>query len=318
MSVMAIVKDTDDKRRGRRAVIFSVLLLSVSVAVVILGGARVGEYFTAGLDMAARRVLPTAFPFMILSSLVCCMIDPLFYSYMEGPLGALFGLGGAAGAPLIVGNLTGFPIGARMTAELCLSGAIDRDEGERLSAYASNPSPAFVVGAVGEGLLGDRSLGVMLLLSLYAAVVLSAIIYRGKSPKIKNTYEICRQKYGFVASIKDAATSSLYMLAFVSFFYIITSAVREAVKPAPLAAIIIALTEVTGAVSYAATEGIFSPFARVGIIAFSLGFGGLSVLAQVAAVTECAKLRLTKYIKIKLTEGLLSAIIAMGFFYIFG
>ena len=63
MSVMAIAKDREGKHRGRRAVILSVLLLSVSVAVVILGGARVGEYFTAGLDIAARRVLPTAFPF---------------------------------------------------------------------------------------------------------------------------------------------------------------------------------------------------------------------------------------------------------------
>ena len=289
----------------------ALLAFGVMGALVLLGSERIAGYFDEGVRLATERVLPTSFPFMILSSLVCAMIDPTLYSRLDSITAKLFGISGAATGPMLIGGLSGFPLGARMTAELYRRGELERDEAERLLAYSDNPSVPFVIGVVGMGTLGDIKAGVILFLSLVISVVLIGYITRGKSRKITITRKIARQKYDFVESVKSAATSSLYTAAFVTLFYILIRAVRDAPLFEPVKTAVILLLEVAGATSYVGAKVGSAPVLQMGLMGFTLGFGGLSVAAQVAAMTEGAGLGMKKYFLIKIIQALLSSLIAM-------
>ena len=160
-------------------------------------------------------------------------------------------------------------------------------------------------------LLGDVKAGVILFLSLVVSVVFVGCITRGKSRKITIIRKIARQKYDFVESVKSAASSSLYTAAFVTLFYILIRAVRDAPVFEPVKTAVILLLEVAGATSYVGAKVGSAPVLQMGLMGFTLGFGGLSVAAQVAAMTDGAGLRMKKYFLIKIVQALLSSLIAM-------
>lgn len=301
------------KKRGFRclAKLRAVLLIAAFAAIILLGSDRIGDYFWEGLELAATKVLPATFPFMILSSFACAIIDPSLFPVAGRIIGRIFSVGEAGFAPMLIGNLSGFPIGSRMTAELYLDGKLSKDESERLIAYSANPSPPFVIAAVGAAGLGDARLGVILLISVYIGTAISARFFSKGSTISKKCVDKSKEKYDFVSSVKGAASSSLYMLAFVTLFYILISAVRDTVVIAPLRALLILPLEVTGAVLYLCSESGYSLIPTMGLCGFALGFGGLSVMAQVGAVTKEAGLKMRRYFAIKLAEGLFSALCAI-------
>lgn len=291
--------------------ICSVSVIALFTAAILLGTGRISGYFNEGLRLATERVLPTAFPFMVLSSLALAMIDTEAMPRLSRGFERIFSVGGAGFPALVVGSLAGFPIGAKMTADIYRGGDLTKDEAERLIAYSSAASPPFVLAAVGAGMLGDIALGAVLLTSVYLSTALSAQLFRSKRDFLNKSVENIRQKYDFVESVKSAATSSIYMTAFVTLFYILSKCLTDAVKFAPIGTALTLFLEVTGALATVSDSALL-PIPKLGLCGFALGFGGLSVMAQTAAVIKGSGLTMRRYLPIKLAEGALCALIAMG------
>lgn len=303
-----MVHRTKAARRAVRSLMTAAVLLGFGAAVV-LGGESIGEYFREGVRLAVERVLPSTFPFMVLSSIAAALIDPTVMPRITRAFERIFSVSGAGLGAFIIGNLTGFPIGAKLTASLYKEGALSRSEAERLMAYSCNPSAAFTVAVVGGGMLGDNALGTILLLSVWLGGLVSAQLFR---EKCNNTY-ICdekpRQKLDFIENVKSAALSSIYMIAFVTLFFIATSIIKKRVSSGIIRAAFIIALEVTGAVFFVSEE-IKNIYIAMSLSALALGFGGLSVMAQVYAVTDGSGLRMRKYFYIKIFSALFSAILA--------
>jgi hypothetical protein len=295
----------------------TVLSLGMLFAVILLSSDELREYALEGLRVAAIKVLPTAFPFMILSDMLSRLIYPDAISPISRLISAAFSLPGALVTPILIGGITGFPMGARMIAEEHSSGRIDRSLAERALAPANNPSPAFVIGAVGGGIFNSTATGLMLLLSVYLATLSVGIIFREKRHFPTYSDDFTRQKYDFVNSVKAAASSSLYMCAFVCAFYTLSSFIASLDIPLILKSIFILPTEVTGAVIFVGKCANFSEEISLALTAFALGFGGISVACQVAAMVKDEGITLKKYLPMKLSEGLLAAGFAYALGYIF-
>ena len=72
-----------------------------------------------GLTLCLQTVLPSLFPFFVLSSLLVQSDVPRLLSRaMAGVMYPLFGVSGAGASALILGLLGGYPVGARTVAEL--------------------------------------------------------------------------------------------------------------------------------------------------------------------------------------------------------
>ncbi len=99
--------------------------------------------------------------------------------YMAGLTAPLFRLPGCAGSALLLGLVGGYPIGARTAAELYVSGALTRQEAERLLTFCNNSNPVFLVSVLGSGVFGSVRTGLWLWLIHVCSALLAGLLFRG-------------------------------------------------------------------------------------------------------------------------------------------
>lgn len=118
-----------------------------------------------GVALCLQTVLPSLFPFFVLSSLLVQSDVPRLLSRaMAGVMYPLFGVSGAGASALILGLLGGYPVGARTVAELYGRGEIGREEAEQLLAFCNNSGPGFFLGVCGTAVFGSARAGAYLYL----------------------------------------------------------------------------------------------------------------------------------------------------------
>ncbi len=305
---------TASRYRERSSAICAIGLLICAVMIGVVLPEEMTEYVKTGAELAVRCVLPSSFPFMIFSDIYVHYGSPERLRVISCVLSHTLGISRRSVGAVIAGGLCGFPIGAKITAELYLCGAISRSEAERVMALSSNPSCAFTVGAVGLGMYGDLRIGIILLASVYTSTVIGGLVTKSNCDKTDFSNDIIQQRYNFVSSVKSAGSSAVSMISFISIFSVIVGLIKNHIKILPIQYAMCALAEVTNAVKMFSSLSVFYPALGISLCGFSLGFGGLSVMMQSAVFTENTDLRLKKYISIKLLIGLICAAISTAVF----
>lgn len=285
----------------------SIFLLALTLAFGFTLSNEVGEYVKEGLELAVRYVIPTSFPFMIISDIYVSYGKPENIRILKGAFCSLFGLNPYCLAPFICGNVVGFPIGAKMCADCYQRGVITKEEAERLIPLSSNPSCAFLIGGVGMGIWGEMRVGLLLLISVYTATILCGIITRTKRKSGTLNAVNVNNSYDFIASVKNSGINSICIISFISAFSVLNGLVRKRVKSTLILYVFSALSEVTNAIKFYAAQGVLKKEFALVLSAFALGFGGVCVGLQSSAFTSLGGLKMKKYYLIKLLEGALSA-----------
>ena len=148
-----------------------ILLLLVKNPSVAVGSVR------SGMELCAKRLIPSLFPFMIVSELIIRSDLSQAIGKLISPISRkLFGMSGEAGCAFILGSLLGFPIGAVMGNKLYERGRLCHTELCRLLCFSSNPGAAFTIITLGAEHLGSLSCGVLLYLSTCGTAILIGVI----------------------------------------------------------------------------------------------------------------------------------------------
>ncbi|MBQ9460228.1 MAG: sporulation protein, partial [Oscillospiraceae bacterium] len=109
------------------------LLLALFAASLLLFPVEAADAARQGLALCLQSVLPSLFPFFVLSSLlVSCGAGDACARAFGPAMRPLFGMGGSGALALAMGLAGGYPVGARTAAELYRDGALSRSEAERL------------------------------------------------------------------------------------------------------------------------------------------------------------------------------------------
>jgi len=304
MTKSSFKQKSDPIIKSLSSIIFICLILFFAINL----SDKIGQFVLEGIKLSLFCVIPSAFPFMILSELYINYGSPEKIPMVGTLYENLFHLPKNSLSALICGNVCGFPIGVKSVSELYKRGEIEEADAEKLLAYSNNPSPSFIIGAVGVGILQNKEYGILLLISLYLSVVLSAVIFRGrKSTRITKYYKQERN-INLITLIKDAGFGCLTISSFIIFFSIITSVVNEYVSNSVIKASLISVLEVTNAVKFFSILSNIDTI-RLSLISFALGFGGLSVFMQSKVFASGVGLSMKKYIYIKFVQGVISFLI---------
>lgn len=154
-------------------------LLAVFAAALLLFPAQSADAAREGLSLCFRSVLPSLFPFFVLSSLLVSggAAESLGRA-LEPVMRPLFYLGGAGAGALSLGLVGGYPVGARTVAELYRAGRLPRVEAERLLGFCNNAGPGFILGICGGTVLQSARAGAYLYLVHAASAVLTGVLLR--------------------------------------------------------------------------------------------------------------------------------------------
>jgi len=286
-------------------------------------------YVTRGLLLCARTVIPSLFPFMVLSELIVAGgFGRAMLRRVSRPLERLLALSEAGCCAFLLGLVCGFPIGARCAVSAYDRGEMTRSECERVLCFSGAPSSAFLISAVGVSLWENRTFGI----ALYAAVVLSSLLTalllarlqkNGSASRVDarplSPAPTLRGASLFAHAVRSATDGILSVSAYVVFFSALTGTIELVLAPLALSPYVLAalttLLELSGGVSQAATLP-SRPIAAL-LTALAVGWSGLSVHCQILSVTDRRDLSLRPYLLSKLLQALLTAALLALLIYIF-
>lgn len=130
-----------------------------------------------GLAVWWDVLFPSLFPFFVISEIMLGFgIVHLFGALLDPLMRPLFNIPGSGGFVAAMGYVSGYPVGAKLTAKLREQNMISRVEGERLVAFTTSSDPIFLLGAVSVGFFHDASLGLVLALAHYGGGLMVGLL----------------------------------------------------------------------------------------------------------------------------------------------
>ena len=294
-------------------------------AIFIFNGAELGEGIRKGLNLCSFSVIPSLFPFMALSVFICKSGAADFFAAALKPIARFLKLPSVCCGVFPAALFGGYPAAAKCLNDLVLEGSLDRKTTAKMLCFCVNAGPPFLVSAVGAGIFGSAKIGFILFAAqfLSSLVIASAISAFSKKPEDFSFVPEIRRKSNAscaVESIISAAESCFRMCAFIIIFCGVLEIVFEgevfSVPSSPFSkAIFSGFFEVTaGCFSCGEISG-FSAVITAGAIA---SFSGISVILQIAAVTEESKIPLFPFIVSRFFHAGITAGILRIFLYFFG
>ncbi|MEF3304393.1 sporulation integral membrane protein YlbJ [Paenibacillus sp. GYB003] len=132
-----------------------------------------------GLAIWWDILFPALLPFFVIAELMLGFgIVHFFGTLLDPMMRPLFRVPGIGGFAMAMGFASGYPVGARLTAQLWEQRLIRRDEGERLVSFTTTSDPIFLIGAVSIGFFHDASLAVILAVAHYGTSVVIGLLMR--------------------------------------------------------------------------------------------------------------------------------------------
>ena len=290
MKYHAPLIEWDEVKSMRRRILPTLGLLG-GMALLLLCSADAAQAVRDALALCAQSVIPALFPFFVVSSLFIDLGCAAVLGRSLAPImHRLFGVSGAGGTAFLLGIIGGYPVGGRTAGELYRSGQCEREECERLLAFCNNAGPSFILGIAGLGCFGSVRVGAWLYLIHVGAAVMVGLLFRSTSRQMgrpKKT-ETPRWADALIQAVRGGAMSMVNICAFVVFFLVILRLFSRVTGIQHGA--ILGIVEMTNGILRLAND-------RRGFIwaAGLLGWGGLSVHCQTAAVLSGSGLSLKRY-----------------------
>lgn len=267
-----------------------------------------------GLALCAATLLPSLFPAFVFTNLAIELglgqwLGRLLTPVME----PVFHLSGPCAAPLALGLLGGYPVGGQSLRTLLEQGGCSREEGQRLLAFCNNSGPGFILGVVGGTVFESLPIGLFLWLVHALAALCVGLLLRkdeGYQASHLTSSPEATAAGALTRSVKRSLDAILQVSAYVVLFQVLLGLIQAMPLPdlsfsKSCQALLMGMLELTGGIC-ALTEELSLP-GRLALASFLLGWGGLSVHCQTAALLEGTGLAIAPYIQAKLLHGLLGA-----------
>lgn len=293
------------------------------------------HYAGVGLNAWFHQMIPTLFPFMVITGIMIRMgLTEHFAGFFRPFLSPLFSLRNDCLYVIIIGFLCGFPMGARVCAEMYDKGKLSRQEAQYLLSFCNNIGPVFFVSFVMATLPTPVFAGTtatismaLCLLGMYGLPVIYGILLRHTtyrqlcSSHMESPQESYRfaadtgKPLSFAAALDEAVSSGLDSIAklggYMIFFNMLNlfpallfsglpANIREMFLP-PLSL----LLEITGGI---ASFGKTHPFLTLTL----LPFGGASCIAQTYSMIAHTDLSVYQYVRHKLIQ---TAVTGLYFYF---
>ncbi len=310
----------------------SILAALSALFCLIAASGQVIDCCRGGLRVCAELILPSLFPFFVLSGLLSRLGFPALLGRLIAPAAArLFRVSGPGASALAVSLCGGYPMGASYIADLVRSGQIGLREAERLLAFCNNSGPAFAVGALGVGVFSSARAGLLLYASHALAALLTGFLLRGRGEKTSPELHLLEAappmplSRALPEAVRQAVLSVLSVCGFVVCFTVLTGLLEAgglfssaagwlaALTGAELHAVRALLSGLLELGSAAASmQGLALTPGNLALAAGVLGWGGLSVQFQTLSVLDGTDIKSTLHLAGRFLSACLGALLAWG------
>lgn len=181
---------------------------------------------TESIQRCLNVIIPSMFAFMAFSSII---INSRIYTYISKPFYPIskyiFAMPNELFFVFIMGNISGYPIGAKLLTQLVEENKISKRSAAVLNCFCYNGGPAFYSGAIGMTVFGSSNIGIIVFISTVTANAIIAVILNRLCK-----HEYTDQKQGLelnsdtiVNAVMSSGKSMFTVCITIIFFSVITS-----------------------------------------------------------------------------------------------
>lgn len=249
-----------------------------------------------GITLCIRTLIPTLFPFFVLSTLLTSSLTGLKLPF------------GGDGAYFLIGLLGGYPVGAKSIADSGARGGLSKEKAGRMIAFCNNAGPAFLFGI---GMQLFENLWICLL--LWGIHILSAGMVAILTPADKTKGS--RISISNPISLTEAVQASLKTMALVCGWVVLFRVLLSILSrwclwmlPKLGISIVFGLLELSNGILY--LSEIPSVGLRFTLFSAYLAFGGLCVALQTCSLIGGSGISFRRYLPGKLTQTAISLLLS--------
>lgn len=322
---------------------FNLIIFLFIIICIIIFPEYAYESSLEGLNLWFNVVCPALLPFFICIEMLTGLGVINFLGAVFKPITSfLFNIPGEGAFAFVMSIASGYPVGAKVVANLRKENICNKIEAQRMISLCSTSGPLFIIGAVSVGMLKNPKMGPILSLSHYLSALSCGIIMRFYKSKEKTTritsfdspfIELLkhRKKDGrplgqiMVDSIKNSINLILLVGGYIIFFSVIAKILQvtgvfnsvprlinkfldvKTTSSDNWSAFFIGVLEVTNGIKEC-TKLNMSFTNLVAFISFFIGFGGLSVNAQVSGIIQDTDINFPFYLLLKFFQGVIASL----------
>lgn len=324
-------------------IIFLLIISIIQQPSLAMNSAKEGLYSWFNI------LLPSLFPFLVLSDLVISLGIIDFFGKLLGSLmKPIFNVPGQGAFPFLMTLVSGYPVGAKLTSSLRTKKIITKTEADRLISFTSTSGPLFIIGAVAVGMLGNNDIGLLMLLPHYLGALTVGLLFRfyrankylpnhyHKSPlsRSSKTFNSQPSINGLGNIISKSVQDSMNSIILIGGFIIIYSVIIDfllILKPVNqlnllfshwlnipvevLEGFISGLIELTTGCKKISSSDIIL-IHKILIINFLIAWGGLSIQSQALGFISNTDINPRIFICSKFLHGIISSIYTIIIYFI--
>lgn len=306
-----IVKSLRGKMK-KYNIFISVFVVYILLNMVLFPKIYISASFN-GIKAWALQVLPSVLPFIfftkVLSSLGVFDKNPPF---LAKPCRTIWNCSSSSFFVFLSSIISGYPVGAAMTADLYQTGKISKSEAFRMCSFCSTSGPMFIVGAVGISMLSNVNYGYIILISHILGAFLNGILYRKihvidtAPPSFSQT----DKKINLSSVVLDSALSVLSIGTVIAIFFVVITTLSPlfSLFPTSISPLLEGMVEITKGCQ--SISNCMSGLSAVVCGTFIISFGGISTILQSITLLSKIKMPIKLFVLQKLTHALLSTFIA--------
>ena len=292
-----------------------------------------------GLVLWANSVVPSLFPFFIATELLSYTnFAYILGKFLNKIMKPIFNVSGEGSFALIMGIISGYPIGAKIAVNFRNNKICSKEECERLLSFTNNSGPLFIVGTVGISMFGNSTIGLLLLVTHILASITVGFIFRfwkyNHNSTSENSISYKESKSNISLSnlgeiIGNSISSSINTILLIGGFIVLFSVLISILLASSMlnvisnsitpildllhipqefsTGIISGVLELTNGLSLITNIHEKKISLNIILASFLLGFGGISILLQVWSIVAKSDLSIKPYILGKMLHACFSA-----------
>lgn len=280
-------------------------------------------YAFTGLTLWFQKMIPSLFPFMILSGIMIRMDLTKYFAMVLSPLlKPLFKVSGNGAYCIIMGFLCGFPMGAKVIADLYERSKISKAEATYLLSYCNNIGPiyftSFALPVLGIPVSLPYLFGMYGIPLLYGIILCRLTKNLLQNPKHDEAHAPATQNHISAESASilvhidgaiHSAIESITKLGGYMILFNLLNLIPALILPENWLPFGNLILEITSGIS---RIGASSPIA----VLILLPFGGLSCIAQTYSIIKSTDLSLSNYCLHKCILTVITACYYGVFFFV--
>ncbi len=285
------------------------LFVCISLATLLIFPKECRNGGTNGTYLCIQVLIPSLFPFMVLSSFIVeSGLVKVMPKWMGRAVEIVFRLPGCSVCVILLSLVGGYPVGATGIKSLWKQKLITDKQAKRMGLFCVASGPGFLVTYIGAVMTRSLRTGYILLISQTVSVLILGIFSGIFTDKIKVTESNFKKKSkvktatALIPSVNNAIKSCTMMCALVVLFSAASEVLITLIKDDPSVRWIVALFEITNGVKIL-TQG----YPTV-MLSAACGFGGLCVHFQALSALRGIGISKALFMLFRVLQGILSGI----------